>query len=68
MKKKKVGISCRNKAIYIIKRNNIKMSQRFLLLNCLYSFGTESELNVMKEHKKIKIFVKFKCHQKKILY
>ena len=37
MKKRRMALSCSKRNVYIIKRNNIKTSWRFLCLNCLHS-------------------------------
>ena len=49
MKKRRKALSCSQKTIYIIKRNNIKPSWWFLLLE-LSSFWTENKL---KSHEKV---------------
>ena len=43
-------LSCSKKAIYIIKRNNIKQNQHFYWLNCLHSSRRE---NGVKSHEKV---------------
>ena len=45
-----MALSCKEKVISIIKRNNIKNNGDFYCLSCLHSFRTKSKLD---SHKKV---------------
>ena len=45
-----------------------KYHSDFYYLNCLHSFQTENNLNLMKKYIRIKTFVELYCHQKRIIY